>query len=141
MRFSVIFAKVSTFGNSKSSKREGFSTRNHGYFLKRETRKFFQNKTKIIKKRQFSKALFISTLIVVNYNNTWCLFFFEAANFSYSNSRIFFLQNLFQKSLNAKVLIVKMSVKVSPLKYPYTFIFIDILKCCQFHISILSNSC
>ena len=39
--FSVIFAKVSTFGNSKSSKHESFPTRNHGYFLKRETRKFF----------------------------------------------------------------------------------------------------
>ena len=40
--FLVIFAKASAFGNSKSPKRESFSTRNHGYFLTRETQKFFK---------------------------------------------------------------------------------------------------
>ena len=52
----VIFAKVSAFGNSKSLKREGFFSRNHGYFSKRETRKFFHIH-KIIKMGQFSKVM------------------------------------------------------------------------------------
>ena len=76
-RFLVIFAKVSAFGNSKSSKRESFFTRNHGYFSKRES--FFTIKN-IIKTGQFSKVMIYFYFNQVNYNNTWCFFFFEAAS-------------------------------------------------------------
>ena len=56
--FLVIIAKVSVFGNSESSKRKSFSTRNHRYFLKREIRKLFKNslnKKKQHKNREIQK--------------------------------------------------------------------------------------